>query len=790
MNNKDAVETKNVVVRTRPQKVAVLAASNIGKKDMLLIVEFLSRIWGGKYCPILIVHTSDKGSQAKKNLIAIRPDIVLCVGLNFKEWSITVNDICQPRGIDILNDTYLKELFMFNRHKLIPATSVISEALEKSPQQERDNLYFFEKAKPGVFSVFMAFGFGFLPEKECSDYAGTLNAKPVPSPADLESYLKTCTGMSTRWSWIDFASKYLSTINLFGQFPMPPTIIVCRDRIADYSLFWNLRSQLGIGSSGTIVLFPEKEIDNSESIQLLTEWTIKSHIKANYCVIRSSTVAEHRLEYLAKRLRPRLKSSEIEYVDVKNSTESAPIIVPYDKNINAKVIASGNQISFECIAPDLVQYTRSTNSWICDFVKETDTNRALCELVLPPRNSATQVLNTLAPPRIGLRLDKLRCGPDSLSLKCSSNEPVISFGNPNAEEVITEILKEAGIQPSKDEKRIRYSQVINMLGGLEEAFLAFSGSSRKVIEVFIQENSKSSALSNPLTIQEIKSKAQLSTSGTAASRPLFDTLSKHLPKHAKHIAQQRFEKYFEYDISHGTKEQEIVNRLVERGILKRKWKLDTCSLCDKKYWVEHIDINKPVHCPGCGNIIILSNIVNLGYELNELVHLAIREGIIPVVLTAHFLYNTTSKGFIWLPGVKCESGRIKTDFDLICICDGHLIAAECKGLDKVKNNSRVWPDIVSQLENPLKLAQTARFEGFIIASLRKDYPQHFRNKLDKMKGNSFKISYLNNEDLTSGRRKIKRGEHEWPITINDLLSRDIKRKPRMRKIKGTRRISF
>ena len=787
MNIHNAVETKNVIVRIRPQKVVILVNNNIGHKELLLAVDFLSRIWGGKYCSILVVNSSGNIKYVQRNLISIRPDIVLCFGLDFSKWSKIIENNCQPRGTGILNGDYVKQLSSINRHKLIPATLTILDAVENSPQIERDNLYFFSGNNSNL-PVFMSLGFGFLSDEDTKNYADVLKAKVIEPPENITSYLKTCTDMSTKWCWLDFARSHLSTNNLFGQFPMPPTVIVCKEKIADYALYWNLRSQLSIGSSGTIALFPETEIDDTESVESLSEWIISSPVNSNYCMLRSSSVAKKKLDHLARRLRPRLKSSRIEYIDTKTETKSelAPIVIPYEKQTHIKVSFSENQLNFDCIKPGILKHTNSSNSWICDFVEDSETKRALCELVLPPRSSAIQVLNAPCPPKIGLSHDKVRWGPDSLNVKCSSNDPIASFGIPTDEELIVEILREAGIKTLKDEKRIRYNQVINMLGGLKETFLAFSGSSRKVIKAFGPYNSNS--LNQPLTLGEIKSKARLKSSGTTASRPVYDMLRKHLPPHTQNIAQRRFNKYFEYDISHGRNEQKIADRLVQRGILKRKWKLDKCRLCDKEYWVELIDINKPMHCPGCGNVIILNGQITLGYELNELVRLAITEGIIPVILTANFLYNTTSKGFIWLPGVKCQSGNINTDLDLVCICDGHLFAAECKTLNEVSNNSKIWANLAKQLANPFNLVKKAGFEGFILSSLSENYPQTFQNKLNSISKGNIKVSFLNKTDLISGRRMIKRRDHEWPIIVEDLLIQNII--PRKKKRKGKRTISF
>jgi hypothetical protein len=323
------------------------------------------------------------------------------------------------------------------------------DAIEKSPQLERDNLYFFGHNNTSL-SMFTHLSFGYLSDEETKKFADVLKAKLIDPPKNITSYLKTCTDMSTKWCWLDFARNHLSTNNLFGQFPMPPTVIISGKQIVDYSLFWNLRAQLSIGSSGTIVLFPDTAIDNTESVEALTEWIIKSPVNSNYCVIRTSSVAKNRLEHLARRLRPRLNSSKIEYVDVKTETQLAPIVIPYERQINTKVLLSKGQLSFDIVKPDLAKHSGYSNSWISDFVNDADTKRALCELVLPPRSSAIQALNAPSPPKFGLNMDKVRWGPDSLNVKCSPNEPVISFGIPTNEELIIEILKEAGIGVIKD----------------------------------------------------------------------------------------------------------------------------------------------------------------------------------------------------------------------------------------------------------------------------------------------------------------------------------------------------
>lgn len=794
MSINNSIETKDVDVRIRPQKVAILASDDIDQEQCISIIDFLSRIWGGKYCPIFVVSDSDSEIQVQENLVATRPDIILCIGLDFSKWSKIVASICQPRGIAILNDKYVEELYTINRHKLILATSLILDAVENSPDVNRDKLYFFRGNRSSV-SLFMTLSFGYLTDENVKDYVKALKAKVIQSPDNISSYLNTSQDMSKRWCWLDFASIYLSSDNLFGKNPMPPTVIVCGEKMSDYSLFWNLRAQLGIGFSGTILPFSDTEIDNIKSVESLTDWIVHGSVNANYCHIRSVSVAKSRLDHLARRLRSRLRYSKIEHVDVISKSELAPVVLRYEKSTHAKVYLSDTLVNFESIKPDFIKHTRSSSSWICDFVKISDTRRALCELVLPPRSSVIQVLNTPFPPIFTPNMDKVRWGPNSLNVRCDSIEPTISFGIPSNEELFTELLKESGIKSTKDEKRIRYNQVIRMLGGLQDAYLTFSGSSLKVIKSFFKDDETSdyrslNKISKPLSLGEIKSKAKLRQSKASGPGYVYDVLRRYFPSHAKTIAEQRFDRYFEQDISRGADEQIIIDRLIQRGVIKRKWKLERCGLCDKEYWIEHIDINKPINCPGCGNIVTLKSQVNLGYELNELVRLAIQEGIIPVVLTANFLNNTTSEGFIWLAGLKCKYDDIVTDFDLVCICDGHLLAAECKTLDKASRNSKVWSKVAQQLNNPLQIAKKAGFEGYILASLAENYSQVFQKRVKSMSTANLKVSLLNKKDLVSGRRQVKRGEHDWPLAIYDLLIQETNKKTKSKKKKGKRIIRF
>ena len=131
MNSEDMTTTKNVVVRVRPQKVAVLVSEGVTPKDFLIVVDFLSRVWGGKYCPIFVVHRLGDNCHVQNSLIAHCPDVVLTLGVDSQSCDKIIPQCCQPRGVGVLSHDYIKNTYKTNQHKLILAESLVEAAVDE-----------------------------------------------------------------------------------------------------------------------------------------------------------------------------------------------------------------------------------------------------------------------------------------------------------------------------------------------------------------------------------------------------------------------------------------------------------------------------------------------------------------------------------------------------------------------------------------------------------------------------------------------------------------------------------
>ena len=135
------MELKYALVRVRPQRIVILIDRNASTGKYLLSVDLLSRIWGGRYCPIIPVDKQNVTPEALEKLARIRPDGVLLAGVDKKKWSSIVEESCQPRFCTSLNKKLIENLYIVNPLKLILADYVIANKVEENIDIAHDNTY-------------------------------------------------------------------------------------------------------------------------------------------------------------------------------------------------------------------------------------------------------------------------------------------------------------------------------------------------------------------------------------------------------------------------------------------------------------------------------------------------------------------------------------------------------------------------------------------------------------------------------------------------------------------------
>lgn len=311
-----SLESDQILARVRPQRIGFLVSEKINIKKLMSIISFLSKIWGGRYSPIAVVSEQDDGVAAKRILSAMRPEFIFGVDIDGKKWSELCNQLCQPRGFRILDldETRLKEYMKDNFDSMIWTEHIILAEIRESPEVQRRNLKLLKLPDNYPMDVLAGFSFGIVPDNKVKEYSEYLKSEIIENIEnfDIFLYFKICIEMAKIWSWLDFASFRLDRHQIFTQATIhaPAIIVVNNDTpVLDLAFYWNLRMQFGPGSSGNIVLFPESEIENTQSIEALTYWIRNSPIRSNYCEVLTKRCNSSSLVRLARRLRPRIRKS-------------------------------------------------------------------------------------------------------------------------------------------------------------------------------------------------------------------------------------------------------------------------------------------------------------------------------------------------------------------------------------------------------------------------------------------------------------------------------------------------
>lgn len=766
-------------VRIRLPRMAVLLTSYTTTDDYIKTIKFLSMVWGGKYARFIFLdmYSQNPLDEIHNEFKSFFPEVVIFPSSQEQRFLYAIVEVCCPKVVNI-DDKLFENFDEHNIGGLIPWHRFYRQEMRSNPNLIRNNLFFLRIDCQSKFLPFVVTNFGLLPDNLLEVLPKSLNAElHQATVSDFCCLFDLCGFMAGHLSWLDYLNKDLHTIQSSSY---PPTVILVGNKqpLKNLALFWNLRETLASGGAeDSLLLFPESEVENSQLIECLAKTLSSSSIRSNYCIIRSAECPTNILQQFARRLRPRLsrfKKSKF-HVEI-SKTSRAPNIFCYEKEQTLEVSVF-NQVVTIPYQSSSIQSLSSFAAWYCDLIKDQATNRYPFEFVLPQSIKILKLLNLPASEFAHFR-DLISFSNEngiSVGFIHDQHSKSLRFQLPTEEEFFETIISKGQYQLIKDEKNIRYTQTLNLFGGLSAASTAITGIFWNIIKALFN---------HPLTYDKLLGKTKLGKNKSSIKlHPLSEILLRPLSGNLRTIAERRIrtgiiQAGFKLLTEASTTEQALES-LVKAEIIFRKWLLSRCPSCDREYWVNQIDISTSIHCPGCRQQIMLGASVKLGYQINELVHLAIKEGFRPVVLTAQFLKRLTFNGFIWIPGAKIKSKELHTDIDLLACADGILIAAECKDLSELdKNNSSdLWKEIAQQLENSILVSKKCGFELFVLSSLIEKYPIGFQKQISAIAGDSLKVLFLTKEDLETGycKHEDEQGQQR-KLTLNEIFIPRTKRK--------------
>jgi hypothetical protein len=746
--------------------VTVLISKNATPPDLLLAFRFFSRIWGGRYGQILSVDPCSADELTRFRLANSRPEFVYGIDLDQDHWSPVVHAACQPRGFGRLRPEFVSGLRQshFEDYCLVD-DALIHLSHERTRHKGRGpRLRLITPKESSSFSAYCAAVFGSHIKDVRSEFYDELTFFEGETS---ESFVELATEFAKdrQRSWLDVTAHELTPyFSMSGV--LSPTIVLVESLVADLALFWNLRTASDANHPAWILPVPASESTDEKLLEKLKEWLLsflRYGPRPNHCFVTSETATDSACQNFAARLKTILASTPIESVDYVRPRNRLPIITPFEYETDWDVDVTGRQFSIRPPRLKAFRQISSAKAWIIDLVKDIKTGRAIKELQLPPSPIVFELLNGPCPPRFEHNcIPRTGVGVDSISIRCTATDELVELHLPNGEEILEEILREKGLEPLPDEKRSGYLPVIRRFGGLSLAADAFSGESGAVFTELDK---------GPRTLEEIKGKCKLGA-GILPGKSLLErqeVLFTSASERIKRVGRRRFADYARHQSPTNLKLTSVLEFWADRSVLIREWRLGPCPRCKRTSFEPHLNIQKTVLCPSCGNRLVLDRPVPFGYAVHKTVGLAMREGIVPVVLTGRFLKNMSNRGFLWLPGVKYRWGQKSGDIDLLASCDGELIFCECKRLQGIPTGASVWNEVVSQFLETAVVAKQCGGSLVVLAAQVDEFPSEVRERIEQELMPAMPHLLLDRLDLEKGHRTVEEENSKRHMRLRDLI---------------------
>lgn len=754
-------------VRVRPPRVTVLLnRSSTEEKDLLLAIEFFSKIWGGRFGQLLAVDPDACDDLTRFRLGAGRPEFVYGIGLNHGHWAKAVHDVCQPRGYGELRADFVRGLNSHHHEDYYLVDHALLHLSQKRarPTSRKQTMRLVSTDDASRWGAYCGAMFGLHHPKLRQDL---FDEETTFTANTAVAFIGLATEFVKQWqqSWLDVTGHELNP-HISESGPLSPTIVLVGTPTLDLSLFWNLRTASDTIHPAWVIPVPADCVTEPEVVAKLKDWLLAFlpyGPRPSFCLVTSQTVGEEACRAFADQFQTLLGGSPIEAVHYEPPHNRLPVVVPIEYETTWAVDITGRKLTIQPPKPKAFEALGSPQGWIVDLLKDVKTGRAVKELRPPSSPVVFDLLNGPCPPNFEHNLiPRTGVGADGINLRCSGSKDVINLHLPSGDEILEEILREHGVVPVPDEKRSSYLPVIRRFGGIYLAARAFSGKSGLILAALENE---------PKTLREIKGVCKLGDGVVPGTSYLDSTdwLFRDEPERMKRVGRQRFAQYAKHQSPENLRLASVVEFWADQSVLTREWKIGPCTKCNRSFFEPKLDIQKRVACPACGNRISLPETVPLGYALDRTVRLAMREGIVPVVLTGRFLERMTHHGFLWLPGVKYKIGEKFGDIDLLASCDGRLVFCECKRLEDTPAGTKVWDEVTTQFIETASVAKRCGGSLVVLAAQVDAFPEDVKDRLSREIGTNIPYLLLDKTDLEAGHRDISQGGPSRPLGFYDLI---------------------
>ncbi|HBG75110.1 MAG: hypothetical protein A2X25_14495 [Chloroflexi bacterium GWB2_49_20] len=677
ISNNNSPEKKRANLVARPIRVAFILHDNLQSENLLVVLTYISSIWGGYYCCLIPTDGNTISDVDWESIGVYEPDrVVLCANENEAEvFSLELLEKIKNKTlpfslININNWNSQKDIFNLRMEKAndplissIPLTIPMVHRLNQLKQpidDEKSNVRIPEINRNHPFLLFVAAQVGLVSDFNKKIYLDGFKAKSIEIVNNnVKDYLSLLAEFETRFTPLNMTCSYIDfkiMIRGAGERPEGLNIVfVGNNFVRDLCLFWNLRLAENYLKKSVLLFLPFDIFRGSKNLRDLCEAIKLSPWLHNKINLHSVSVGLHRLKHFEKRINEMLTSeSKIQLVK-----GSIPIAYFKTNSVEetAEIPIDKNTFSFKCLKPEFSNLIKG-GEWAVDIKFDppyeyptfAKSNHFLCG---SPKEDLYGFYNGYW----------IRDAMEKFVHRASNKMDFLKGHLISDEQAFHEVFYEKGFFLRLTDKN-SYAEGFLKLIQTPEIL-----DDHRVIEFF-----------------RVMKKQDAYT---------FDSLCTELKK--------------------GDDGLTIIDDFVSKRILIRGMEF-RCGSCGLLHFYPINILGEEMQCPGCLNLLQPPSLAPIKFRLNELAARAIEQGSIPVILTHIYLGNLQINKKLRLFGAEVSKDVQKIDVDYITTFEGRLVIVECKDfyqgvISKERKNA------LSQLRNLVRLAKQVDALAVILSTM-------------------------------------------------------------------------
>lgn len=735
----------------RPLKFAYIVNREIEYSEFHQIIKYNTSLWGGKYNLFVPTDGDFIRSDWWRQLFFHDPDIIFFAGrvagsiikelrerlqpIQIWQWAESVlEDIGQPNKVNpMYMDVILENIFA--------ESGVVDPSESRIRYPVIDGIYksYLENISGSwhAESNYQSFAENNLGTEEI-----------VLNPSNLQEYLEALDTLSKWMSPLQLTAHYLqSTFEGFFQTRSGYSLIISTGLLDDlfisHALHWSDMMQ-------TTTIIPFDSLVSDEDFSLLADW-FGGKVRGNTFNIIShnldldalSRIREKLIEYLPARESPMGFNGWVISIHRCNIVATTPIVKHVQKRQIVDVL--DRRYSFEVLRPKFLETTRNKKyehkRWMCDIdISPGYGNKnGFVPSIFPDLNFILSGHSDRT--NIAVWGSPIRIRRDKISLVSTMQNDLATIRIPTDKRVIETVCNNSDYEVTKGNSAY-YDGMINLLGGLKNAGFLHNPN---ILGLFSNHDVINK---EALTIIDMYQRLKVSQND-------------------------------KWDF------QNWIQILASKEILLRGYNL-ICPVCGLNSWYKLDRVHEHMICDGCRMEFQLPIRLEFAYRLNRLFLDRSNHGTVTVLLTLLVLYETAIDSLIWQADVNLSKMGIddeKIEIDIIAMCDGYLIIAECKNSflpserpneneeqrqRRMEKTEEEIDKLKRQLEREIKVAIEMKVHLFLFATLEENIPSEIVEFIEAQDAmyDRLCVRLLPASELIDGKFQRPDGEHRQTTMFN------------------------